>query len=133
MRRLIGVAALFAVACSDSTSPAPIGFQLSFTTPSASYPGPMITTTTNLIGITARLIAPTPCTDVTAAVNRHDSAIDVTMTATQRNVTCVQSLGVFDYMLVVAPVPAGSYHVNVRHVGEAGGTSTAFTQDVTVP
>jgi hypothetical protein len=45
----------------------------------------------------------------------------------------VQSLGVFDYTLVLSPVAAGSYHVNVVHFGEAGGANTAFAQNVTVP
>jgi hypothetical protein len=135
MRNLLAaVAMVFAAACSDSVSPGTIPFQLSFTTPpSASYPGPQITTAANLVGITARLIAPTPCTDVSAAVNHHDASIDVIVTATQRNVTCVQSLGVFDYTLVLSPVTAGTYHVTVQHVGEAGGANTAFAQDVTVP
>lgn len=66
-------------------------------------------------------------------MNHHDAAIDVIVTATQRNVNCVQSLGVFEYTLVLSPVAAGSYHVGVQHVGEAGGANTTFAQDVTVP
>lgn len=129
------LAASLLLACSDAAGPrSPLPFQLAFTTPpSATYSGPRIVATSTEIVVTARLVAPTPCTDVTATVNHDAAAIDITMTASQKSVNCVQSLGIFDYMLVLSPIAPGTYHVTVHHVGEAGSTNTTFTQDVTVP
>ena len=134
-RRTLVLAASLLLACGtdgvDPTSPLP--FQLSFTTPpSPTYSGPRIVGTSTAIIVTARLVAPTPCTDVTATVSHDAAAIDIAVTASQKSVSCVQSLGVFDYMLVLAPIAPGMYHVTVHHVGEAGSANTTFAQDVAV-
>jgi hypothetical protein len=129
------VLAVSLLACSsDTTGPAaPLPFQLSFTTPpSPTYSGPSIVGTPTAIIVTARLVAPTPCNDLTATVNQHAAAINITVTASQRNEICVQPLAVFDYMLALAPMAPGTYHVTVHQVGEAGSANTTFTQDVTV-
>ena len=135
IRWTIVLATSLLLACSDAAGPtSPLPFQLSVTTPtSPNYPGPRIVGTSTGIVVTARLVAPTPCTDVTATVNHDAAAIDITMTASQKSGVCVQSLGLFDYTLVLAPIAPGTYHVTVHHVGEAGGTNSTFAQDVTVP
>jgi len=122
------------LACRDVAGPtSPVPFQLSFSTlPSATYSGPSIVGTSTAIIVTARLIAPTPCTDLVATVNHDGASIDLTVTASPKNVICEQPLSVFDYMLALAPIARGTYHVTVHHVGEAGSAHTTFTQDVTV-
>jgi|SRR5215475_3887494 len=135
VRWTLSLAASLLLACGgDATGPSsPLPFELSLTRPtSPNYSGPSIVGTSTSIIVTARVGTPTPCTDLTATVNHHAATIDITMTATQENVICVQSLGVIDYTLVVAPIAPGTYHVTVHHVGAVEGTITAFTQDVTV-
>jgi hypothetical protein len=129
------LAASLLLACSDSAGPtSPLPFQLSFTAPtSPTYSGPRIVGTATAIIVTARVGTPTPCTDLTATVNQRAATIDITMTATQENVICEQSLGVIDYTLVVTPIAPGTYHVTVHQVGAVVGANTTFTQDVTVP
>jgi len=134
VRWALVLAASLVLACSsDVTSPtSPLSFQLSFSTqPSSTYSGPTIIGTSTAIVVTARFLAPTPCNDLTATVNQHAAAINITVTASQKSAICEQPLAVFDYWLVLNPAP-GTYHVTVHQVGEAGSANTTFTQDVTV-
>jgi len=135
VRWTLVLAASLLLACSgDAVGPtSPLPYQLSFeTTPSSTYSGPRIVGTSTAIIIRARLVAPTPCIDLTTTVNHDGATIDITMTASQKNVICVQPLGVLDYTLAFAPIAPGTYHVTVHHLGEAGSAKTTFTQDVTV-
>ena len=135
VRWTLVLAASLLFACRDATGPtAPVPFQLSLSIPpSPTYSGPNIVGTSTAIIVTARLVAPTPCTDLTATVNRDAAAIDITLTAAaQKNVICTEPISIFDYSLALAPIARGTYHVTVHHVGEAGSAHTTFTQDVTV-
>src|SRR5262245_61953601 len=134
VRLTLVLAASLLFACRDAAGPtSQVPFQLSFSTPpSATYSGPSIVGTSTAIIVTARLVAPNPCNDLTATVNHDAAAIDITVTAAKQNVNCIQPLGIFDYMLALAPIARGTYHVTVHHVGEAGSAHTTFTQDVTV-
>ena len=134
VRWTLVLAASLVFACRDAAGPtSPLPFQLSFSTPpSSTYSGPSIVGTSTAIIVNARLVAPTPCTDLTATVNHDGAAIDLTVTASPKNGTCVQPLAIYDYMLALAPVARGTYRVTVHHVGEAGSAHTTFTQDVTV-
>src|SRR5262245_36756276 len=87
VRSTLVFAASLLLACRDVAGPnSPVPFQLSFSTPSATYSGPNIVGTSTAIIVTARLVAPTPCTDLTATVNHDAAAIDITVTASQKNV-----------------------------------------------
>jgi hypothetical protein len=66
-------------------------------------------------------------------VRRNGSTLDATVTASARpGGACVQSLGTFDYTLTASPIAPGTYHIVVRHIGDATSTNTTFTGDVTV-
>lgn len=128
------LALLILAGCSDSTSLVSVPFQLSITTPTMpGAPAPQFTGTSGAIVVRARFVTPTPCFDLGAGVTQSGSTVDVTITSTERNVTCVQSLGTFDYTLTISPVAPGPYHIIVHHVGEASFSNTSFTGDVTVP
>jgi len=134
VRWTLVLGASLVLACRDAAGPTePLPFQLSFTTPpSNTFSGPSIVGTSTAIIVTARLIAPTPCTDLTATVNHDGATIDITMTASPKNAICSEPLSIYDYMLALAPIARGTYHVTVHHVGEAGSANTTFKQDVTV-
>ena len=121
--------ALLAAACSSDFGPGlgsgtelPVELHLLSGPPNGEPGAPTVVASRGEIAVTGRIVANTPCQDLSATAERDEQGkLVLTVTATARNVICVQSLGAFSYTATVRDLAPGTYHLVLIHANVIGG------------
>lgn len=133
-----GIAALLA-ACSGATVTESIQPVVEFTVQGAAETSdvrePNVTTATADFAVLEGVIStPNPCYSFAASIEAEDSALTVTVTASQQAGMCIQVLGAFLYQARITGLPAGTYPVVMTYqYPGTGWEGQSFNLSLTIP
>lgn len=116
--------ALAAAACSDATAPARVRSTFAIVPGGGAYPPstPIVQATATTITVDGTLVTADPCFTVTGSASTSNDTLVVRIVGTDENVPCVQSLGMWHYVLTVQPRPGGVDAIRVEHDGGKGSS-----------
>jgi hypothetical protein len=135
---------LLTAACSGDFGPGsrvekPVELQIDARAPVGHEPQhPTVAPFPGGITVKGQLFAGNPCQDLSATAQRSERGeLLLSITATAKNVPCVQVLGGFSYTATVRDLEPGMYHLTVVHATEVPGrkrhADSVLHTDVVVP
>jgi hypothetical protein len=126
--RLLGLSAAIALAsslaCSDATAPSQTPSTFTIDAATGAYPPspPTVHVTVSAITVDGTLITADPCFTVSGNASMSHDTLVVHVVGTDKNVGCVQSLGMWHYVLTVSPRPSGADAIRVEHDSGKGSS-----------